>query len=316
MSQLETVEALLSTVEDSEQLDTIEDEVVEDSEQLLDTEVEAETDEPVEDSEQLLDTEVEAETDEPVEYTINTLSEAIGLEASELYGVKVAMSDGTESTIGQLKDNYSTVQNEVTQLKSDLEAAKTVQSASSDKLQLQTHILKVENDYKAVDWATLEADEPAKAVLLRQKFNDSYSQLQNGMSQLEQLEQQQFQAHLKDANVELLKRVPSWNDDAVRADGMTAITTVLNDSGYNSEFINQLSDPIAISLLNELIELRAEKVNAGGIVKAVRTKPTMIKQKSRANAKAVNSKRLETAKTKAKTGSKHDQIDYIADLLS
>jgi hypothetical protein len=50
------------------------------------------------------------ETEQPAPSTIKELAEKLGISAEEMYGVKVSMPDGSEMTLGGLKDQHQTVE--------------------------------------------------------------------------------------------------------------------------------------------------------------------------------------------------------------
>ena len=260
---------------------------------------------------------------EPEEITtVSGLAEAIGYTPEELYAINIGMGDGEEAiSIGAIKDKYQeSVRSSKTQ-KEEIEALKTqVQQANapggaaslnSELMQANAEIISIQNQYNGVNWNQVEADDPGQAALLKQKYNEAFGAAQGKASQIQQGIQQGQAQRLQQGAVKLRELIPAWSDSAVMDSGQKEIRSLLHDSGYSDQVINGMDDPVAISLMNELVQLRAEKAAGKKAVGQVRKAPKVLK-----GATKPSTSNADNLASKAKaSGSRNDKVAAVRALL-
>ena len=255
--------------------------------------------------------------------SVTSLAAAIGWTPEELYDIDVGMGEGKDPVkLGKLKDNYeNSVKAEaasaadVVRLQGELTSALGAggpQQISNELMNAQAQVLSIQQQYNGYNWVKAEQDDPGEAALLKQKFNEAFNQANGAVQQQQQLQHQHQQQRLQQGAKELKGLIPSWSDAAVMQVEQAAIKELMSEAGYPSQFIESIDDPIAISLLRELVQLREEKKTATLNIKKVRKAPIRIKGGKK--VPSTNAKSL--ADRARRTGDKGDQLAAVKALLN
>lgn len=179
-------------------------------------------------------------------YTPQSLADAIGWEASELYEtLQVPFADGESMSLGQLKDARDEalrMRQEVEQQKAQIEQerAQLQQSmiqgpsqVSAEVQQAQDRLSEIKARYSSVDWEGLEQSDPGRAANERQKFAMQYSHAEAGLQQAQgQQQQQQQQAWrqiVTEQDYRLAQLVPQWQKAEVYQDERAKVGQFLVD---------------------------------------------------------------------------------------
>ena len=267
-----------------------------------------------------------AEDNEEEIQTIAQLSDAIGWDAEDLYAMKVGMGEGEDAIpLGKLKDTYREVLKERKNLATQLAEQKVLTDSARSGVQQQQHVsqemqaaqanlVSIQQQYASHNWMEAEAEDPGAAALLRQKFQEAFNSAQSGVANVENQMQQQQVQQLQQAAVKMQQLIPEWSDKDTMTAGQRAVTDLLRGAGYQDDMINAISDPIAVSLMNELVQLRAEKKGATAALQKARVSPKVLKAGGKRVSKVSNADGL--AKKARQSGDKHDAVAAVRALLT
>ena len=315
-SQLAAIQGELNGGEETEQEVEIED--------GQGTEVESEVESEVEDGQggEELDVDV-SWSDGETPTNVSSLAEAIGWTPEDLYDIDVGMGDGKDPIkLGALKDHYetsvkaeATAKADVERLQGELTAATGQggpQQINQEVMNAKAQVLSIQQQYNGYDWAKAELEDPGEAALLKQKFNEAFNQANGAVQYQQQLQFQNKQNQLQQGLVKLKEIIPAWTDNVVMQADQVKVKALMAEAGYPVQFIEGVDDPIAIGLMHELVQLRAEKTAATETVQRVRKAPKVIK-----GGKKKPNDHVKRLSDKAKqTGEKGDQIAAVRALLS
>ena len=281
----------------------IEEEVVED-ESPITAESEVETEELEEQDQEVDETEEAEETREEYSETeindLNQLATAIEVEPEFLYNIKVPMADGMEPiSLSELKDGYTQFKRGTTadleileKQRAEFEEYKQQQvQAIQQQAQLpqeimaaQAEALSIANQYNSNDWESLEASDPGRAALEKQKIASKYQQAENKFRQLSEEFQQKQAAEFERFNSEqrqnMLKKIPEWRDDKIRTAEQENIRVMLRDYDYSDADINSMADHRAMKLARDLWQLKSKNIEAKKVIKKIAKVPRTLKEGS------------------------------------
>ena len=269
--------------------------------------------------------EISQEDNEQDITTVSGLAEAIGWEAAELYEMQVPMGDGVEPvSLGQLKDKYQEVErtnktnlSTIEELNAKLATANAPggqASLSGELLQAQSEVVAIQNQFQGVNWQQIEQDDPGQAALLKQKYNEAFNAAQGKVQQVQNGIQQGQAERLQQGAIKLRELIPAWSDPTAMDTGQKAVRELLHQAGYPDQNIDAMDDPIAISLIDELVQLRAEKAAATKATGKVRAAPRVLKGGGRPAPKQ-NELADKLAQKARATGNKEDQLNAVKALL-
>jgi len=263
--------------------------------------------------------------------SINDWADAVEVEVSDLYNMEISMPDGSDAvTLSELKNDYIENRRSDGRLETQLQEQSNVieqlqiqnkqsLNLSNEKIGIIGQLNELERQYNTTDWQTLEQQDPGKAGLLYQKFNQAQTKLQNSLQQMDQNEQAQkqssFNDNMKQAFNDTLTAIPEWSDTKVRSEDSKAIEKMLQDEGLAKEVIEGVNDPTTIKLLRELLVYRNQDKAGKKLFKKVRKTPKVFKGSSRAKAKpkTKQDKLVKTAKQNPKD--KTAQLNAAKSLL-
>ena len=226
-------------------------------------------------------------------FYITDLADDLGVDISELYGMKLKSGDGTEMTIGELKDlkqgtsedvlvkeresidQYRSQVMEQTRQEREqmLQQARGVAEMPEKVQGLKSELISLTQRYQSVDWGSVEKQDPGQAALLKQKFTEMYNQTQAELGQAEQAAGQQQQADrsqlMQTSNAEFARRVPGWQDNDVRSKEIDLIKVMTQRYGFTDQEVGQTIDPRLRHMLRDYAVLQAKYDGANANAKKV-----------------------------------------------
>lgn len=280
--------------------------------------------------------EVEDVAEEQDVETINQLAQLLEVEEGQLYDIQVPLGDGLAPvSIGQLKDGYMEVERSRTQLQneraafeSDVEQFK--QQASQQNLPMMNEevmeaavtMRMIQEQYQNIDWDAFEQQDAAKALLHRQKLNDSYTHAENKYNQLMSMHNQQKEDALKQVKVKsrqkILESIPEWSDPAVFKKEGDAIGNILvKEYGYTPKEISQVYDHRLSKLLRDFMILKQKDAQADTVVKKLRIAPKKLPSSGQGVKKVVQKKKLDKTIAAAKNSRDvRDKVSAVSQLIN
>ena len=263
-------------------------------------------------------TEAGASDDEP--YTMASLADAIELDQAELYKVLIPLDEGAEPiSIGEIKNKFQNLAREKTALETQLaeasQGAQQGQQLSQEEINATIEMQMIQKQYADIDWTEEEAYDAGAAALKRQKFQEQFNTAQQKLGFVQQQRTAEQQTHLAAANTKMLELIPTWQDATVRTADTGKMNELLIGAGYTQEIINHIDDPIAMSLIRELMTLRAEKKTAGDVLLKAKKTPKVLKKTGQFAVKKANVADQLAVKAR-KTGRRQDAEAAVKAILS
>ncbi len=212
--------------------------------------------------------EAEAETPpEPVQeeavelpQDINSLAEAIGTEASYLYGVKVKLADsGEQIPIGQLKDRLQESQRELKKLKEQPVPEQTgpsLSDAQQDYKAVQNAAQQLEKGWieyqQSEEWLKLQQEDPQQAL----RTMSMYEIRKREIAQAHEKALGAVRAEQQKLLAGMSTYIPSWSDSTVMATERQSLKTALKDAGVSPIRIENETDPALVAVLHEWMKMK------------------------------------------------------------
>jgi hypothetical protein len=266
----------------------------------------------------------EDQGDEPEIRNLADLASQIDVDPAFLYSLEVPMGEGVEpTTLGELKDRYQETYRAAGQMYEQLEQLKhenetlrhgdNAVTVSQEVEQAMVTLKGLQQEYQQMNWQALEAKDPGKAALLRQKYNEAVYSAQVDLQNAHKKQDQMKQQRLAHAAQQLLNDIPEWRDPGVRRAEQQIIERGLIAEGYPAQVASNPQDPIAIRLFRELLMRRQAMGAAEGAIQRVRKSPKPLKAKARGGnkPKALDPGKVRKMVTEA-TPSKRRQIEEAA----
>ena len=279
-----------------------------------------------------VDTGDDAGDNEPTVKTIAQLAEAIDVDPEFLYNIEIGMPEGEAPIpLGKLKDQYQQVTKQNKQMEQALaqqqqqliEAQNGMGQAQQVSQEVQTardQVNAINAQFNSIDWEKAKTEDPGATALARQEFQEAFaaanSQLQRAEAYQQQMSQQMSHAQLVQAAQKTLQLIPEWSNEEVRQKDEVAIQQALHHAGYSQQEIASARDPIAISLMRELVMLREEKAAGTKAVERVRNAPKVLgggQQRGRMGFQKQTQHLVEKAKS---TGRSEDQLQAAKAILA
>ena len=259
--------------------------------------------------------------------TIAQLAKAIDVDADYLYKIKIGMGNDQEPiSIGDIKDKYqdqlhnntklqAQIDEQATQLESAQGGVQQREQISEQGRVLQLESAKLNDQYNEIDWAKFEQESPGEASLAKQKFGEAHNNLMNKAREVEHYESQVSQQVLQQSANQLMEMIPAWKDETVRNTEQRQVADLLTGAGYPHEYVAGLADPIAISLVRELVQLRSEKARATASMSKVNKAPRVLKSRGKFAQKP--DANFQKARDKARTtGNREDELNAVKMILA
>lgn len=181
------------------------------------------------------------------------------------------------------------------------------------------------HEFNAIDWKSLEKDDPQAYLLKRQQFGERQAQIDHAINQAtqnaqmvmqkqRQQQQQQLDAYTKQQDELLVKALPSWNKPEVRKAESEKVAQFLMDSGYSAEEVGNIRDHRVILMAVNAMKGSKVATEADIAEKKVKQAPKLVKSGAR---QSVNqAKATQTAKLVKKAKQTGRTEDIAAALLS
>ena len=202
--------------------------------------------------------------------------------------------------------------------------AQTGQQFQTAGLVFQAAEQQLLSDFQAVDWATLERDEPDRYTAMRQKFGERKAQLDQIVSQAtvkaqEAMEaQKQAKEKAKQENFEkqaqlLVEKLPNFGKGADGKAQVEKVAQVLDSVGYSSDELNNIEDHRLVLLANMAIKGQDNTSRQEILKKKLKTLPPVSKPGAR-NRKPLTEQKKTERNLRAKL-KKSGSVDDVAELL-
>ena len=230
------------------------------------------------------------------------------------------MKDGEGVTLGEFKNKYQDVTHENTQLKEKLQNTETTAGQSQQQTQemvaLMGNLDQINRVEEGTDWDELEELDPTEAVLKRDKIRRARDEVSVAMGELQQKEQQAYNAFVDQQIGKMVEMIPAWKDESAKTKDQGSIKENMRSYGYDDSEIVTLIDPRMMSMMNDFAKLKAKNTEALKAVKTVRKAPKVLG--TNRNVQKGNPKdKLDKLVSKAKSsGDKRDAHEAIKALLA
>ena len=277
-------------------------------------------------NEELLDGEGEnqevAEEVDQEEHDIRSLAdlaEANEWDIDELYQLEIAMPDSDDPIpIGKVKDEITQMRRERETLVKNLEQhaqqlqevqAQAVQAQQADQhvAQMVGQISVLQGYLSSPELQKLKDADPGGAALKVQEVNQMINQLgqqvQGYQQNLYQQQQAQRQQQLMGGEQYLRQQIPEWADATVEKAEKQAVAQAFLEAGYSQADVAQMSDPRAVLMVRELVQLRRQLGAGKQAAKQVRQSAKRSLRGGRLSKGAGKQAAVQRAK---KTGSRDD----------
>jgi len=271
---------------------------------------------------------------------LTDLAETLGADPAQLYGIKVKVADGQEFTIGELKDkiqagsqSMEATLREIEQTKEKayqrimqereeiLSSAKKSASLPDELQNLNTELMSLEARYNSVDWDKFAENDPGKAALLSNQFNQAREELKGKISKAEKdYEEAQFtrrNQYMQAAAAEFARRVPEWKDEKVANEEGGKMTSLVKSYGISDQEIGHITDPRMKHLIRDFAVLRSEYESAKTNKQKVLSEGVKALRRSAVSGRFLGKqdKSTQAVEMAKKTGKEADKYRAIAALL-
>lgn len=275
---------------------------------------------------------LEGEEAEDVTLTPAELGDAIGWEANDVYeGIMVPLDDGQEPMpLGDLKNGYQDQRRKITELEGQLQEAANAaqpdenmvafQQTSQEMQEVVAYMKQLDRTEQNTDWAQLEYQDPAQAVLRRQKLQDARTKAMAHARQLHEKETQQRNQMMEKSRQKMLELIPTWKDDNVRRADQGKMRELMKGFGYADQEINMITDPRGMAMAREHMALKAElaqyKEASERARKTVRNAPKVLRgEGGRFESPDPNKNVQKIVQRAKKTGRRQDQLEAARAIL-
>jgi hypothetical protein len=186
---------------------------------------------------------------------------------------------------------------------------------SQELQQAQQAIYQINKEFNDVDWQRFESEQPGEAALARQKMMEQHQQAQGQIMRVKEHEAQSARENIQAMSSKLIELVPEWKDAEVRGTEQGEIRGALIEAGYTPNMLANAQDPIAISLVRELLQLRKQVSGANDEVARVRKAPKVLRNSSGRFAAKANQQALDAVAQAKKSPTKHSELAAAKALL-
>lgn len=235
----------------------------------------------------------------PTVQSIAELAKELDTTPDELYNLKVPVKvDGkeTEITLKDVIKSYqieSHVNNKSIEVSNKLKEIETERQqfiqGATQQLQMISSLAEagrqqIMNEFRNVDWATLQATDPVEYATKRIAYQDRESQLAAYLNQVQQQSQQlasqaqqQTQAKVAAEMQVLTEQMPTWANEDTRKKDFAAITNYLREVGFTNDDINTIVDHRIVVAAHDAARYRALIAAKPLVNKQVRAAPKQVK---------------------------------------
>ena len=300
---------------------TVDEEVVEETEEAEEVEEEAPEEEgqAEEETEEEVDEEEETEivAEEDLKYTIKVDGEEFEVGIEELKNGYQRQADYTRKSQALAEQRKETEQIQSERMK--LEQERQMYANGLQMLQEQQKAKL--DEFTNTDWETLKAEDPYQYMIKKDEFRDAQEKVYNVANQQAQIQQEQAEeaqkarAHFVQQEYNrLVEALPEWKDknSTVKKDVQEYAKSV----GFLPEEINQLADHRSVLVIKKAMEYDKLTTKVAPKKKAVKKVPK-VQKSGRGNSKedtaaeAVKQKRARLRKS----GKQDDAASIFYDML-
>jgi len=179
--------------------------------------------------------------DEPETSTLKALAEKLGVEPSDLYKVKIGLSDGEQMTLGQMKDKVQSL--------TDLDGEK--QQLTQKQIEFENSMLR----------------ERAEVSALLEKVQHAITP-----EMVEQTRQERDQ-HLAKERKSLLEAIPEWKDAEIYTKDRGELVEFVGQYGVSEAEFSAVADHRLVKLVRDAHRLQRTLSSANAEAKKLRSAP-------------------------------------------
>jgi hypothetical protein len=214
--------------------------------------------------------------------TLGDLATAIEVDPASLYDLEIPMQNGLDSvTLAELKDAYQAMKS------GDDPLALDRQKFEQDKIDFHNQTLQVnavnkqsnaeidsakaemtsiQSSFDQIDWAEFEKQNPAEAVLQKQKFGEAYNaanyKFQSAQQQLQQsMHNQQLQYNQQESQ-KVIQLIPEWSDRKKFEDDKPLLRAFISKYGFSDQEITNIGEARLIKFAYDFMTLSNSVDNA------------------------------------------------------
>lgn len=300
---------------------TVDEEVVEETEEAEEVEEEAPEEEgqAEEETEEEVDEEEETEivAEEDLKYTIKVDGEEFEVGIEELKNGYQRQADYTRKSQALAEQRKETEQIQSERMK--LEQERQMYANGLQMLQEQQKAKL--DEFTNTDWETLKAEDPYQYMIKKDEFRDAQEKVYNVANQQAQIQQEQAEeaqrarAHfVQQEYSRLVEALPEWQDknSTIKKD----VQEYAKSIGFLPEEINQLADHRSVLVIKKAMEYDKLTTKVAPKKKAVKKVPK-VQKSGRGNSKedaateAIKKKRARLQKS----GKQDDAASVFYDML-
>ncbi len=225
--------------------------------------------------------EQEAEGQEPIPETeiktITELAENLEIDPAQFYNLVVPMAEGIEPlTLSQLKDHYqnairgrSDIDQERTKIQKELTATQKqildmkgfVDKIPEEIQQVDQQVNQIIAAYNDIDWQKFESEQPAQAVLEKQRFNEAYATALNKKKEVEgkitQAQEFAFNQYLMGQRDKVVKLIPEWqNNKPLYETDLKNMISLMGEYAFTQSEISNIHDARLIKMVRDYTILK------------------------------------------------------------
>jgi len=192
---------------------------------------------------------------------------------------------------------------------------------------LQQDEIALLDEYNAIDWDSVRANNPGESAALKQEYNERFQRLQVNRAKVqsdreiahkEQMEkrQVQFAEYVEKEQEQLLEALPQWSDKKIAKKESTALQAYAAECGFDDKEVENITDHRSWLLLRKawLYDQSIGKTKAN--LKKVKTIPKIAKVKAPADQSKVAQKKLDTSREVAKKGDIRSKTSFVSRLIN
>jgi hypothetical protein len=169
------------------------------------------------------------------------------------------------------------------------------------------------NDAQEPDWVKLSVDDPLEFIKQRAAWDSSQAQKERARHETARLVNQQ-RAEIEAAEIAKLRdKVPEWRDPEAFMKEFTSIESeAVKTYGFSAEEMRNLVDHRALLVLRDAAKYRAMQVKQSVVEKKVAAAPkAVVKPGSPAQKASLDTRELEAARNKIRTGGDDAAVRYL-----
>lgn len=246
-------------------------------------------------------TEEEPETKDPDAKTYSTLADYLkdaGVEEEGFYDLPITVKVDGQDKLVPLRDMQKSYQLEGTAAVRLMQVAEDRKALEAEQTQVRTALkTEIENvnallgfaqqqlltEYQGIDWRTLESQDPGRAALLKQGYNERVGAINSHLQNLTQAReaearraQEDYAKTLPQEREKMLGARPEWKDPGkFDADKKVIIEQGTKRLGYTPDELGKISDHRHLLTLHYAAQYLALQAGKPAVLKQVRAAPQM-----------------------------------------